>query len=579
MNKIKVMLTTEGTYPFHQGGVSTWCDALIKNCNKIDFTVYSITMNPFITKKFTLPENANMIQVPLWGTEEPSEHLNLPFSKVFLDKKNTTNDVIDTQFIDCFSNLIIEILNLKKDPEKFADILLNLFKYFSKYEYKKSFKSETTWETYKTILIDFTKNKDNKVQNPDVFGLISSLGWIYRFLNVINTPIPRTNVCHSSAAAFCGVPCVISKKIYKSSFLLTEHGVYMREQYLSLSKRLYSSFLSTFLIRFINSITSLNYYFADQISPVCEYNTRWEKKMGVKDEKIKVIYNGVDNSAFKPDYVNNKLNEIIITMVARIDPIKDIKMFIKAAAVVKAENIVSNSNMKVKFLLYGSVSVDEYYNECLEVRKEYNLINDFIFKGHTSDVPSVYKNCNVVVLSSISEAFPYSVIEAMMSGKPVVATDVGGVREALGDTGIVVMPGDIKELANGILKLIKNSKLRISLGEEARERALTNFTIDKIMTIYYKYYINLAVGQKLSIKSKKIDINLVLRKAYASYYSLLYEEALKYFNIILIEFPKSIWTPVIHFEKAKIYGIINMNDKKISEIKMAKRKIQNIKGA
>ncbi|WP_379970522.1 DUF3492 domain-containing protein [Ectobacillus sp. sgz5001026] len=75
---------------------------------------------------------------------------------------------------------------------------------------------------------------------------------------------PENSVSHASAA-FCGIPCVIAK---------LEHGVYLREQYLSLSKRNLPAFLNTFLIRFIHSITTLNFFYADQVSPVCHYNTK-----------------------------------------------------------------------------------------------------------------------------------------------------------------------------------------------------------------------------------------------------------------------------------------------------------------
>jgi glycosyltransferase involved in cell wall biosynthesis len=572
MNKIKVLLTTEGTYPYHQGGVSTWCDTLIKNCEHIDFTVFSVTMNPFVTMKFNLFRNTDLIQVPLWGTEEPSEHMGIQFSNVYINRKKTTDKIVEDEFLDKFEILIDEILSGEKDYEKFAKILFDLHKYFKKYEYKKSFKSEKTWNKYKEIIDRITKEKESGILFPDVFGLITSLGWLYRFLNIINTPIPKTHVTHSSASAFCGIPCVISKKLYNSRFMLTEHGVYIREQYLSLSKRLYSSFLNTFLVRLIKSVTGLSYYFADQISPVCEYNTRWERKMGVSDNKIKVIYNGVDKSVFEPGYTNS-IDEVTITMVARVDPIKDIKTFIKAADYIK-KNL---DNYKIKFYVYGSVTVPKYYEECLELRDSLNLSEDFIFAGHSGDVAGIYRNTDIVVLTSISEAFPYSVIEAMMSGKPVIATDVGGVKEALGEGGIIATPGDFIEISKGIIKLIENPMLRIEMGEDGRNRALTYFTIDKIMDIYFKDYINLALGDNFG-KEKKYNYNvlLILKKAYASFYGQLYNDALKYFNLALKINPKSIWAPVIHMEISKIYIIINDKKSEIKEFKKAKKKANNI---
>jgi len=126
-DKMKVMMTTEGTYPFHNGGVSTWCDLLINNLEKdIDFVVYSIMMNPYVTQKFNLPNNAELIKVPLWGTEEPSEHLNTPFSEIYKSNMRTTDEVIREKFLPLFVEMIEEILNDGKDSEKFGRILCDL---------------------------------------------------------------------------------------------------------------------------------------------------------------------------------------------------------------------------------------------------------------------------------------------------------------------------------------------------------------------------------------------------------------------------------------------------------------------
>ena len=55
MKKLKVLLTTEGTYPFHEGGVSTWCNILMKKLDMIDYHLYSVVSNPFLIQKFELP--------------------------------------------------------------------------------------------------------------------------------------------------------------------------------------------------------------------------------------------------------------------------------------------------------------------------------------------------------------------------------------------------------------------------------------------------------------------------------------------------------------------------------------------
>lgn len=565
-DKIRVMLTTEGTYPFHQGGVSTWCDTLVRKLPDIDYVLYSVIMNPFVQQKFNLPKDSELIKVPLWGTEEPSEHLATPFSQVYISKKKTVDKVVKEHFIPLFSDLLDEIIVHEKNPERFGNALLNLHYYFQEYEYKKSFKSEITWDVFKSKVSDFTKLESSKIERPSVYSLIQSLGWIYRFLNILNTPIPDVHVSHSSAAAFCGIPCVLAKLKNKTPFLLTEHGVYLREQYLSLSQRGYSSFLNTFLMRMIHSVSNINFVYADQVSPVCNYNTRWEREFGVPQEKIKVIYNGVDENIFSPQLSVKKHKYPTVVTVARVDPIKDLITLLKAAALVR-ERIPD-----VRFIVYGSVSVPKYYEKCLKLRKEMDMETSFIFAGHTSDTSAAYKSGDIVALSSISEAFPYSVVEAMMERKPVVATDVGGIREALADTGICVEPRNQVELAEGIIKLLSDPALREAMGEDARERALNFFTLKNIMQIYFKSYIDLALSMPI-VKSAAVRYKkqgLLMERAYALMYSGFLQKAIDQFRLAISENANTPAVPVILMEIAGLYNQMGNFENASHELEKAK---------
>lgn len=564
-DKIRVMLTTEGTYPYHQGGVSTWCDQLVHNLTDIEYVVYSIIMNPFVTRKFNLPLTSSLITVPLWGTEEPSEHLTTPFSQVYIAKRQTNDQVVRREFLPLFLDLIEELVSTEKNAVRFGNTLTNMHEYFQEYDYKKSFKAEDTWEIYKKMLMAFSSEKSNQISEPNVWAMIQSMGWIYRFLIILNTPIPRVNVSHSAAAAFCGIPCVLAKIQHKTPFLLTEHGVYLREQYLSLSKRGYPSFLNTFLVRMINSITQLNYHFADQVSPVCNYNTRWEKNLGVKQEAIKVIYNGVNKEVFTPPprSISNKFPTVIT--VARIDPVKDIVTLIRAA------DIVRSRIKDVRFIVYGSVAVPEYFAECQKLVQEKELQENFIFAGHTEDIPAAYRSGDVVALSSITEAFPYSVVEAMMTGKPVVATDVGGISEALGETGILIQPNKPEELAKEVIRLLENPQMRINLGEEARQRALNYFTIEKVLDAYLSSYKALAKGKDdLTKITDKIRVQrLRIERGYAFMSLGLWPEALIQLREAVEVAPDTPAVPAIITEIAKAYNNMGQFDKAFNELDKA----------
>jgi glycosyltransferase involved in cell wall biosynthesis len=570
--KVKVLMTTEGTYPFHHGGVSTWCNTLINNLiNDFDFYVFSIMMNPFVTQKFKLPKDAKLIKVPLWGTEEPSEHLDRAFSKVYLAKQRTNNKVIKEKFLPLFMIMIDEIISNNKDPVRFGHALSELYLFFQTYDYKISFKSELTWDAYKNYIMNI-KTINKTLPTPGVYSIINSLGWLYRFMTILNTPIPKVDVSHSAAAAFCGIPCAIAKIQNNTPFLLTEHGVYLREQYLSLSKRGYPPFLSDFLIKMVHSIVGLNYYYADQVSSVCSYNTRWEKRLGVEKDRIQVIYNGVDNNIFYPEDTYKRNKQPTVVSVARIDPVKDIITLIKTAA--KVKELIPD----VKFIVYGSITVEEYYKECLQLKDSLSLGESFIFAGHTMDMAEAYKTGDVIALSSISEAFPYSIVEAMMSGKAIVATDVGGIKEALGDCGILVSPRNAEEFSKAIIKLLKNSELRSALSQAGRKRALNNFTIAKVNSSYRQSYNNLMLNLKQDYQNKdvlQLDVinkrqqKLLMEKGLALLELGIYEEALIQFRRAILEKPQSIAVPFILTKVAEVYKKLGKEDKARVELEKA----------
>lgn len=483
---MSVLLCTEGTYPFHQGGVSTWCDTLVQRLQDLDYTIFAIVTDPFVVQKFTLPKTTKLVRMPLWGTDEPSEHLNVRFSSTYLAKQRTTDEVIVSRFLPIFDAFIRELVAENKDPDKFATIIVSLYDFFFEFDYKVAFKSPLVWSRYKRLMNEFTVGPHPLIAAPDLYGLIQSLGWVYRFFNIINTRVPETSVTHAAAAAFCGLPGVIAKVKYNTPMLLTEHGVYTREQYLSLSKRGYSSFLNTFLIRMVQSVINVTYAYADQISPVCEYNTRWEKKLTDRHERIQVIYNGVDHRVFTRVEPQRHERPTVVT-VARIDPIKDILTLIRAA------HIVRQSIPNVRFIVYGSVTVPEYQVQCEELITKLELAGTVELFGHMSDMAAAYESGDIVLQSSISEAFPYAVIEAMLSAKPVVSTAVGGVPEAVGDTGILVIPGDPEEMAKAVVELLSNPQAILERGQESRRRALDLFTLDKCLAQYMRTYIKLAV--------------------------------------------------------------------------------------
>jgi len=479
--RIKICWTGEGTYPYVTGGVSTWGDLLVHNLKNIDFIIMPIQMTPFETLKFSLPENViDLIGVPLWGSEEPVEYIKkMHFSKIYANKIKTTSSDHTKKFIPILINLLEHIYKIKDDMDELGENLYQFYEYFQKYDYYETFKKEEIWNAYREFYIQKFQNETDNI--PTLFDMIEGLRYLFRFFITLLPTLPYADIYHSSAAAFCGLPCIVAKKKFKSKFLLTEHGVYLREQYLAASRNQMPYRTKEFLMGLIGTISKLNYHFADVISPVCDYNSRWELQWGAKKEKIKTIYNGVNVDRYKAMEVEKNERPTVV-MVARIDPLKDIETFIYSADLVRKE--IKN----VLFKLYGPVVNQDYYEKCKKLVKELELENNFRFEGKTSSPELAYNEADVVMLTSISEAFPFVVLEAMACEKVVVSSDVGGTKEVLEGYGYVIKPKDYNEFAKKTKYILKNPQIAKEMGKDARERVLIGFTIEDMIANYEREY-------------------------------------------------------------------------------------------
>jgi len=481
---LSVLMTTEGTYPYSAGGVSTWCDALLRNTPDLRWTLLPLMMNPHIEQKFDPPANVRKILgVPLWGIEEPAEFItDIPFAQLYDRKRRTTAADIERAFVPLLRDLLRVICTDPADSATFGRVLVAMEDYFRTYDYNETFKSRPVWEAFRSAVAPATA-LDNDHKSPSLFDLTECLRWLYHFLIILNVRIPRVDVTHSTAAAFCGIPCITAKARHGTPMLLTEHGVYLREQYLFLSRFRRLFFCKQFLLNLITAVARANYHFADVIAPVCHYNTRWEVAHGTPREKIQVIYNGVDPDRFSPGpgpRLEGPSSTVPLHVVAtaRIDPLKDIETFLRVAARI---------GRGVRFSILGAVSDEKYYRQCLELRRELGV--DVTMGQATEDVVGAYRGADVVLLTSISEAFPFSVIEAMSCGRAVVASDVGGVREALDGCGVVVRPRDVETFANEVTRLLDDAALRAKLGGKARAKVLEQFRIDESVAAYLNLYL------------------------------------------------------------------------------------------
>jgi lipopolysaccharide heptosyltransferase II len=201
---------------------------------------------------------------------------------------------------------------------------------------------------------------------------------------------------------------------------------------------------------------------------------------GVAYEKIRNIPRSVDieKFTFKPPETKSR-TEFIIALIARITPLKGHVYFIKAL------QKVYRSMPNIRAWVVGSASKGRlhYKEELGLLAKRLGLSHIVEFLGKRSDIPEILSKINLLVLATTThEAFGRVIIEAQAAGVPVVATRVGGVVDIIDDgvDGILVSPSDPENMAEGIIKLLKDLELSQALAKNGRLKVLSQFTLEKM---------------------------------------------------------------------------------------------------
>jgi glycosyltransferase involved in cell wall biosynthesis len=451
----------------------------------VDFHVFAITHSPTQRPVFSTPTNVRSTQtVPLWGTEQPGCEI-LPFSQTYRRKLRTSPGVIRSHFLEPFELALRSILDVRFPSVVLAHALLRLHRYFQDYDYGQTVSSLEAWEAFLRISSEMISEPDRKL---NVEESTLCMRWLQRYLAVLSYPYPLTDLTHASMAGLAGIPGVIQKVLHGSGFLLSEHGIFLREFYIAQWRTGYSEGCKRFLLTLNEAIVRMNYHFADTVTALCEFNKHWQLRLGACMDKIRILPNGVDPETFYARKGGGPERPTVLTM-SHIFPLKGIDVLLRAALLVR-EHV---PNVRLRIL--GNVADEDYYRECLRFVAEHGL-KDSIAWGHTKDPAAAYHEAHVFCLPSISEAMPYSLLEAMHSGCPVVATDVGGVAEILGRTGLVVKPRDPEALARGLLFLLEpghaGEERRSRLASAALSRAMQRYTIEGAVQRFAGLYRNLA---------------------------------------------------------------------------------------
>ncbi|MEV0242920.1 GT4 family glycosyltransferase PelF [Streptomyces sp. NPDC050674] len=464
-----VTMLTEGTYPHVHGGVSTWCDQLVKGMPEVGFHIVSLTGSGREPVTWELPPNVQAhTSIPTWGPRPG--RARPPYGRA------------RRRFTETYERFLLSFL----DPGSHADFGESLNELAALARDGLLPAALRTESALRSLMWIWTMpHLPTAPAHPTVHDALTATDLLEHALRPLGFRIPEGTegtVTHAVSSGLATLPALAARHLDGVPFLLTEHGIYLRERYLGYRQGAQRWPVKAFMLGFYRELNSHGYRAADLITPCNRYNRRWEERGGADADKIRTVYNGVDPAAFP--HAGPEPEVPTLSWCGRVDPIKDLETLIRAYATVRAEIPAT------RLRLFGPVPPGgEAYRTRLEkLAAELGVTDGLTFEGRVSEVWRAYAAGHLVMLSSISEGFPFSIIEAMSCGRTTVSTDVGGVREAVGDTGLVVPPREPEKMAAAALTLLKDDQRRVRLGELSRQRVIDRFTlrrsVDAFRTIY-----------------------------------------------------------------------------------------------
>jgi glycosyltransferase involved in cell wall biosynthesis len=457
-----VTLVTEGTYPVHPGGVSAWCDQLVRGLPDVGFEVVALSGSGREPAAYAPPSNVTAVRrIGLWARPVRRR----PFSRSATDR-----------FIGAYVYLLESVLRGGPHAASWFESALRTMRELAA-------EGSLTTALRSQLAVDVLLDVWSRAPVPGAVGTgplsladaLAVTDLVEHFVRPLQLAAPTADLVHATANGPSILLGLTAKWRSGTPVLLSEHGVYLRERLLAARRDNQGDAVRIVLVRFFHRLTELGYRTADAVLPVSAFNGRWAVRGGAPAARVRTLHNGVDPAVLP--LLTAEPADPTLVFAGRIDPLKDLETLVRAVALVR-ERVPA-----VRLKLFGGVpdGNEAYAAEVRRLVDELGLAETVTFEGPVSPVSEAFAAGHVVVMSSQSEGLPLTVIEAGMSGRPTVVTDVGGMPEAAGDGGLVVPPGDPAAFAAACVHLLTDHDHRHALGAAGRRYALAHFTLDRFL--------------------------------------------------------------------------------------------------
>lgn len=466
---MKICIVAEGCYPYVVGGVSGWINSMIQSFPDIEFIVLSIISDRSGSGKFQyqLPDNVSAVYEAYLNDYDWDER----------NKKNRGRFMTKEQY----NALRSVVLNHETD----WDVLFDMFK-----NKKFSVDDLLMGTDFLHIVTEVYERRYPEIVFSDFLWTMRSI-YLPLFL-ILKTDIPKADIYHCVATGYAGILGSMAKHQYNCGLILSEHGIYTREREEELLKANWvNGVCKDIWIEQFRKMSQLIYNRADVVTSLYEHARTLQIELGCPEQKTIVTPNGISVERFLniPGKSEEDMPYVNIGAVVRVTPIKDVKTMIRAFSFAKKK--VSN----LKLWIIGPCDEDEEYaSQCFDL-VDALAVPDVVFTGSV-DVRNYLGKMDYMLLSSISEGQPLTILEGYAAKKPIIATDVGNCRELIygekndpcGTAGILTHIMNTEELADAMVYLALHPEERVQMGENGYKRVNNYFRVEQMQQTYQQIY-------------------------------------------------------------------------------------------
>ncbi|GAA4863547.1 DUF3492 domain-containing protein [Kitasatospora terrestris] len=471
---MRIALLTEGTRTNAQRGDGGWCGRLVEGLPEHEFRLYRLVRAGLPAAPTGIPGLRGVHELPMWGRRPggrgPALHRRRAYGRAY---EELVGSLVVPGDRALFGPALHRLAELNRDDDA-------LPAYLSSGHAQRVL--ERVWRS---------PGADTAAGQPQVRDVLVAADLLEQCLRPLSAPwygtgtagLGGADLCHVVGGGPAALPALVARQLHGVPFVVTEHGLHLREQYRSYRTAPYRWPVRALLLAFFRQLTEETYRHAAVLTPGSAYDQQWQRRCGADPARTRVVHEGTP--AVARDAAGPEPEKPTLVWAGALEPGRDPELMLHAFARIRAE--LPDAELR----MYGEEGVPGYRGHCEAIAGRLGIAGAVRFEGRPRATAPMWETGSAVVFTALAQRSPGLLADAMLSGRAVVSTEVGVAPEMLGPSGLLVPPRSPQALAAACLALLGDAERRARLGLAGRLRAQERFAVEPVVGAFREIYLEL----------------------------------------------------------------------------------------